>query len=121
MRVSLLVPLTLLVVTTAFANDAFRDQLARKVAALEKKNAAALVGVDGWLFLASELRFLAQGVFWGEAAGKVARPRSVKAADPLPAIADFNQQLKQRGIQLLVVPVPAKAAIYPDKLGVNAA
>src|SRR3712207_4260575 len=108
MRISLFVPLTLLVVTTACANDTFRDQLANKVAALEKKNAAALVGVDGWLFLASELRFLAQGIFWGDAAAKVARTRSVKAADPLPAIVDFNQQLKQRGIHLLVVPVPAK-------------
>src|SRR3712207_1287524 len=118
MRNSLLLPLTLAVVMTAFANaraqDAFRDQLASKVAALEKKNAAALVGVDGWLFLASELRFLAQGIFWGDAAAKVARTRSVKAADPLPAIVDFNQQLKQRGIHLLVVPVPAKAAVYAD-------
>src|SRR5262249_3946191 len=37
-------------------------------------------------------------------------------ADPLPAILDFHEQLKTRGIDLLVVPVPLKAAIYPEKI-----
>ncbi len=39
------------------------------------------------------------------------------ASDPLPAIVDFHRQLKERGIELLLLPVPPKAAIYPDKLG----
>jgi len=34
----------------------------------------------------------------------------------LPAILDFNEQLKKAGIDLLVVPVPAKAAIYPEMI-----
>lgn len=34
----------------------------------------------------------------------------------MPAILDFNAQLKQAGIELLVVPVPAKAAVYPERL-----
>ncbi len=35
--------------------------------------------------------------------------------DPLAALIDFQQQLAARGIALLVVPVPVKAEIAPDK------
>ena len=31
------------------------------------------------------------------------------------AIVDFHEQLKAHGIELLLVPVPPKAAIYPEK------
>ncbi len=34
----------------------------------------------------------------------------------IAAILDFQAQLKQVGVELLLLPVPAKAAIYPDKL-----
>ncbi len=97
--------------------QAFRSDLAREVAALEKKNAGAARGADGWLFLTSDLRFLAQGRFWGDAAGKTNRAHKAEWADPIPAIVDFHRQLHERGIELLLVPVPPKAAIYPDKLG----
>lgn len=100
--------------------QSFRAELAARVAALEKKNAAAFVGMDGWLFLTSELRFLAQEIFWGEAAAKIGRARKAEAADPIPAIVDFHRQLRERGIELLLVPVPPKAAIYPTKLGLEA-
>src|SRR3954462_2013145 len=118
-------PLILLLVTGAViaaaaevglspVQEAFRKELANKVAVAEKKNATAVAGKDGWLFLTSELRFLAQGVFWGDAAAKVSRAKKRDAADPIPAIVDFDRQLKARGIKLYVVPIPAKAAIYPD-------
>ncbi|MGZ5503962.1 MAG: alginate O-acetyltransferase AlgX-related protein [Chthoniobacterales bacterium] len=94
----------------------FRTELASKVAALERRNVNAMSGADGWLFLTSELRFLAQGSFWGNAAAKTARHKS-SGADPIPAIVDFHRQLSERGIALLLLPVPPKAAIYPDKLG----
>lgn len=94
----------------------FRNELAAKVSALERRNVNAMSGADGWLFLTSELRFLAQGSFWGNAAAKAARHKS-SAGDPIPAIVDFRRQLKERGIDLLLVPVPPKAAIYADKLG----
>jgi alginate O-acetyltransferase complex protein AlgJ len=98
----------------------FRSELSTKVAALEKKNVSAMSGADGWLFLTSELRFLAQGKFWGDAAAKASRGRKPEWADPIPAIVDFHRQLHERGIELLLVPVPAKAAMYPDKLGLEA-
>lgn len=94
----------------------FRDALTAKVAALEKANAAAAVGGDGWLFLRSELRFLTVGRFWGADAATFSKSPKPELADPIPAIVDFRDQLKQRGIDLLLVPVPAKAAIYPEKI-----
>jgi alginate O-acetyltransferase complex protein AlgJ len=40
-------------------------------------------------------------------------PRPAIAADQ---IADFNRQLQKLNIHLVVVPIPAKATIYPDRL-----
>ena len=74
------------------------------------------MGMDGWLFLTSEIRFLSVGQFWGDGASKVSRSHKPEAADPIPAIVDFQQQLKQRGVDLILVPVPPKAAIYPEKI-----
>jgi alginate O-acetyltransferase complex protein AlgJ len=95
---------------------AFRARCAAKAAAAEKAEAMAVAGRDGWLFLASELRHLGVGKFWGPEAAKVSRATRPDRADPLPAILDFKAQLDRAGIELLLVPVPPKAVIYPDKL-----
>jgi SGNH hydrolase-like domain, acetyltransferase AlgX len=94
----------------------FSQELSTVFQSLEKKNAAAGAGADGWLFFAGELRLLSLGRFWGDEARKVSRAHKPELADPIPAIVDFQQQLKARGIDLLVVPVPPKAAIYPEKI-----
>lgn len=98
------------------AQQKLHGELASKVQNLEKKNAAACAESDGWLFLAGELRFLSLGRFWGDDAPKASRSHKPDLADPIPAIVDFQKQLKARGIDLLVVPVPPKAAIYPEKI-----
>jgi len=86
-------------------------------AALAEKAGSAMTvaGADGWLFLTNELRHTGAGVFWGEAARKVSRAAKPEEADPMPAILDFKRQLDAQGIGLLVVPVPPKAVVYPDK------
>jgi hypothetical protein len=94
----------------------FTSELAATFQNLEKKNAAAGAGADGWLFFSGELRLLSLGRFWGDAAVKVSRAHKPDLADPVPAILDFQRQLKARSIELLVVPVPPKAAIYPEKI-----
>ena len=94
----------------------FAAHLAKTVENLDKTKAAAVAGSDGWLFFGGELRLLSVGKFWGDAAAKVSRAHKPELADPLPAILDFQQQLKARGIALVVVPVPPKAAIYPEKI-----
>ena len=94
----------------------FAAELAKTVENLEKNKAAAVAGSDGWLFFGGELRLLSLGQFWGDDARKVSRAHKPELADPVPAILDLRDQLRTRGIELLVVPVPPKASIYPEKI-----
>lgn len=62
-------------------------------------------GADGdWLFLVNELKHLGEGAFW-EA-----------TADRVEVVGAYAKELEALGVKLVVVPVPAKAAIYPEKL-----
>ena len=100
----------------AIAEDpaaAFREICAKKAA---DGDSMAVAGADGWLFLRAELRHVGVGPFWGPAAAAVSRATSLDKADPLPAIVDFVEQMKARGIEVLVMPVPCKAIVYPEKL-----
>jgi len=94
----------------------FAAELAKTVQNLEQNKTAAVAGSDGWLFFGGELRLLSLGRFWGNDAVKMSRAHKPDLADPIPAIVDFQQQLKARGIELLVVPVPPKASVYPEKI-----
>jgi hypothetical protein len=94
----------------------FINDLAAKSRSAQSENAAVIPGVDGWFFLSSDIRFLSVGQFWGADAAKVSRAHKPESADPIPAIVDFHDQLKRRGIELLLMPVPPKAAIYPEKI-----
>ena len=69
---------------------------------LESADATSVEGVDGWRFLPAEIRHLLAG------------DPSKDSKRPLDAIVDFNGQLKQLGIRLIVVPVPAKVTIHPE-------
>jgi hypothetical protein len=68
----------------------------------------AIVGPQGWYFFKPGLNYM------------LARPEIARAAnatnDPVAAIVDFRDQLAARGIDLLVMPVPNKDSIYPDRL-----
>ena len=103
-------------VSLSDAQQKLRAELASKGQSSEKKNAAACAEADGWLFFAAEFRLLSHGRFWGDEAPRVSRSHKPELADPIPAIVDFQKQLKARGIDLLMVPVPPKAAIYPEKI-----
>jgi alginate O-acetyltransferase complex protein AlgJ len=98
--------------------SAFRNDLARALDAAG--DATVLEGQDGWLFFVPELRHLTAGEFWGDAAASVSQATSPEHADPLPAILDFQRQLEAAGVELLLVPVPAKAAIYPETIADSA-
>jgi alginate O-acetyltransferase complex protein AlgJ len=103
--------------TDADLVKAFREECAAKAAAADKAETMTVVGKDGWLFFARELRHISVGPFWGEAAAKVSRADKPESADPLPAILDFKAQCDKAGIELVLVPVPPKAIVYPDMLG----
>lgn len=97
----------------------FRALCAEQAAAAEAVGATVVEGLDGWLFLPAELRHIGAGRFWGAEAAGVTRATDPASADPLPAIVDFQQQLAQAGVELIFVPVPPKAVIYPEGVSPN--
>ncbi|MFM7165966.1 MAG: alginate O-acetyltransferase AlgX-related protein [Planctomycetaceae bacterium] len=73
----------------------------------------------GWLFLRSELQSLAAGGvrhFSGRRDPGAGGMAAELVRDPLPAIVQFQRLLQQRGVELLLVPIPAKAAVCPGGL-----
>jgi len=75
--------------------------------ALRELGDKAVVGRDGWLFYKPAVQYLVEP--WSpDLAGD--------QGDILSAVVFFRDQLAERDIRLLVVPVPNKASIYPDKL-----
>lgn len=100
----------------ANAPETIAAQFANLAAKAETQQRSAVAGREGWLFLTAELRHLGVGPFWGKDAKTVSRAANSDTADPLPAILDFNAQLKQAGIELVLMPVPSKAAIYQGKV-----
>lgn len=94
----------------------FQNRLFEINKELEEKQTRVYPGIDGWLFSKQEIGHIVKGQFWGEAAQAASTATKPENRDPLPAILDFKQQLDGAGIELIVVPVPAKAHVYPDKL-----
>lgn len=84
-------------------------------------NEQAYVGVPGWLFYRPEVDYCTGKGFLNKDSLKL-RARSgdssseVIQPDPRAAIIDFRDKLKARGIELIVMPVPVKPMIQPDKL-----
>ena len=78
-----------------------------------KTEGPVVEGEADWLFLRNGVASYAAPSIWpgGESPG----------SDPLDVIADFDRMLDEVGIELIVVPVPGKPAIYPDKLGAGLA
>jgi hypothetical protein len=76
--------------------------------ALKEGGEKVVVGSDGWYFFKPGLKYM------------LARPEGNLIAggtnDAVAAIVDFRNQLEARGVHLLVVPVPNKESIYPDRL-----
>lgn len=74
---------------------------------------ASIRGADeSWFFLTKELKHLSTGNYWEKPWTEVAANK----ANPIPSMVEFQALLAARGITLLVVPIPAKATIYPEKL-----
>lgn len=68
-------------------------------------------GRNGWYFFKPGLNYM------------LSRPNAQsnkKADDPVGAIVDFRDQLAAWGVKLIVMPVPNKDSIYPDRLSSRA-
>ncbi|HKW97024.1 MAG TPA: hypothetical protein VJN43_04780 [Bryobacteraceae bacterium] len=72
-------------------------------AALRNPGEKAILGRDGWLFYKPDVDYLVdRGTSEGD--------------DPFSAIVAFRGELAQRGIRLIVIPMPGKPSVYPEKL-----
>jgi len=101
----------LLVASNASAQD--RAALFAAAAAAKARPAPSVRGDDlEWYFPTREVKHLGTGRFWERPWETVAANK----ADPVPGIVEFHALLKERGVRLLLVPVPAKASIYPGAL-----
>lgn len=83
--------------------------------------AKALVGRDGWLFYKPDVDFLVQPRidqerFYLGSFDTTMEGRRQNLRNPMVAIRDVHRQLSERGIRLVVVPVPGKPTIYPEML-----
>ncbi|MDJ0786318.1 MAG: hypothetical protein QNK05_05890 [Myxococcota bacterium] len=104
-----------------FATGCRGEPLADWVAALDEQGYATTGGGAGHWLLTSELRHVAAGRFWGDAAAAVSRSTRPEWADPLPVVVDFHEQLEAAGIALLLVPVPAKIVVLPETVPAHVA
>ena len=79
-------------------------------------NEKVIIGKNGWLFFSGDYEYLINPGFLRP---EVLHHRELKGVqpDPCKAIADFDRQLKARGIRLMLVPVPNKPMICSDALG----
>lgn len=79
----------------------------------DDNDAFAIRGGDpSWRFLGNELKHLQHGDIGAADMATI----NAEGTDPIPVIAKYNDELKALGVELLLVPVPPKASIYPEKL-----
>jgi len=83
-------------------------------------NEKTYCGVQPWFFYRADIDYLIGPGFLNpvQLARRAAGGNEWTSApqpDPRPAILAFHQQLEERGIKLMVMPVPPKSVIQPDK------
>ncbi len=88
---------------------------------LEQGNNKVIIGNEGWLYYWPGVDFLVGQPFLSpEQLQARVKPRAVwekkVQPDPVKAIVDLKKQLAARGIELLLVPVPTKSSIHPERL-----
>lgn len=92
----------------AGVQDVAKDELAKVVPGTITRQAD-----NGWLYAKSEFQHLAKGELINGNVIKVSACTKKTNADPAEALVDFNTQLNNLGIKLILVPVPPKEAFYP--------
>jgi hypothetical protein len=69
----------------------------------------AVAGADGWAYYGPNIQYLGERYFRDLKSAKT-------ADDPAETVADFAKQLAARNIRLLVVPIPTKPTVAPERL-----
>lgn len=83
----------------------FHQQIRRKLKKRPKK-LRSLIGKDGFLFYRNSMEYVVGGDL----------QKQPKQKNPFPVIVEFRNFLKEQGVDFLVVPVPTKVEVFPDKL-----
>src|ERR1041384_3361242 len=78
-------------------------------------NEKVMVGKNRWLFFRPSVAFVTGTGFLDIQAAQPNGETS-RTTEVLPIIIHFQEQLKERGIELVLAPVPVKPSIYPDQL-----
>lgn len=81
------------------------------LAAMGEGGEEVMIGQDGWLFYRPSFNYLTARTTPGKPSTRT--PKGYDAA--FVAVRDFSKHLRDRGIELVIVPVPPKLAIHPEK------
>ncbi|MCF6312574.1 MAG: hypothetical protein L3J39_09000 [Verrucomicrobiales bacterium] len=113
MKKSLPIIITIIALLASLGQSTQAQDFAQECERRAQSETANVRGDDpAWFFMKRELKQLALGKFWEKDWSKVAANK----ADPTEHLLMFHDLLKAKGVRLIMVPIPAKAAIYPDKL-----
>src|SRR4051812_38742520 len=93
----------------------------RVLTALGVGNEKVYLGRDRWLYYAPDVQYVTGFPFLQPSVLKARRLggpawENAPQPNPIPALVDFQRQLAQRGIVLLVMPTPLKPMIEPEGL-----
>lgn len=113
--------LSLLALSTLSCQADSDQSEAFAVAAAKAAEASDIFSIPGdakgWYFLKSELRQVGLGKFWEQPwADVVVNPGK---ESPVPYMLEFKEALAEKGVELMIVPIPMKASIYPEKFDQN--
>ena len=78
-------------------------------------NEKVIVGEDGWLFFSEDYKYVINPGFMLPEKQQKKIIAGIQP-DPVAAIREFASVLNERGIKLILVPVPSKPMIYSDML-----
>lgn len=74
-------------------------------------NEKAVIAKDGWLFYDKDILYLT-----GDNIPTNNNLFRKETVSPAKCITDFSRQLKRMGIELVIMPIPLKPQLYPEKL-----
>jgi hypothetical protein len=79
-------------------------------------NEQVYLGSNGWLFYRPDVDYVTGPPFLKPAVMQQRAHAGAVQPDPIRAIVAFRDQLAARGIELVLLPVPTKASIEPERL-----
>ncbi|MGK0189985.1 MAG: hypothetical protein ACI9R3_005804 [Verrucomicrobiales bacterium] len=100
-----------------FARMLRRATQAHLTSVFHEGNDRTIIGDDGWLYFRPALQAITgYGPITAEPSSVAKDPSRSSWRPALGAITRFADQLRERGIELMLVPAPVKPMIYPEHL-----